>query len=41
MDYQRFILTASAHKTAHIFAARAFKDTDPVPAGFIDNGYWP
>jgi len=36
-----FGLAAMAHKTAHIVAARAIKDADPVPADFADNGYWP
>lgn len=36
-----FGLAAMAHKTAHIFAARAIKDADPVPADFADNVYWP
>lgn len=36
-----FGLAAMAHKTAHIFAARAIKDANPVPADFADNIYWP
>ena len=32
---------AMAHKQAHIFAARAIKDADPIPADFTDDGYWP
>ena len=36
-----FGLAAMAHKTAHIFAARAIKDADPVPADFTDNVFWP
>ncbi|MCO5152603.1 MULTISPECIES: DUF4376 domain-containing protein [unclassified Shinella] len=36
-----FGLAAMAHKTAHIFAARAIKDADPVSADFADNVYWP
>lgn len=36
-----FGLAAIEHKTAHIFAARAVKDADPVPADYTDNSYWP
>jgi hypothetical protein len=36
-----FGLAAMAHKTAHIFAARAIKDADTIPADYIDDGYWP
>jgi hypothetical protein len=36
-----FGLAAMAHKTAHIFAARAIKDADPIPADYTDNSYWP
>ena len=37
-----FGLAAMAHKTAHIFAARAIKDTDPTPADYDTNeSYWP
>jgi hypothetical protein len=25
----------------HIFAARALKDSDPIPADYTSNGYWP
>jgi hypothetical protein len=32
---------AMAHKTALIFAARAIKDADPIPADFTSDGYWP
>lgn len=32
---------AMAHKQAHIFAARAVKDTDPIPADYTDDGWWP
>ncbi|MBA8798261.1 hypothetical protein FHW77_001967 [Agrobacterium sp. RC10-4-1] len=33
---------AMAHKQAHIFAARALKDMDPIPADFASNDtYWP
>jgi hypothetical protein len=32
---------AAAHESAHIFAARALKDADPIPADFADDGYWP
>lgn len=33
--------TAMAHKQAHIFAARALKDADPIPADFMSENYWP
>lgn len=32
---------AMAHKQAHIFAARAIKDADPIPADFADDIHWP
>lgn len=32
---------AAAHKHAHIFAARAIKDADPIPLDYADDGYWP
>lgn len=32
---------AMAHKQAHIFAARALKDADPIPADYADNSWWP
>ena len=32
---------AMSHKQAMIFAARAIKDADPVPADYTDDGYWP
>lgn len=31
----------AAHKHAHIFAARALKDADPIPADYTDGSYWP
>lgn len=33
--------TAMAHKQAHIFAARALKDAEPIPTDYTDNAYWP
>ena len=30
----------AAHKSAHIFAARALKDEEVIPADFADDGYW-
>jgi len=30
-----------AHKSAIIFAARALKDMNPIPADFTDDRYWP
>ncbi|WP_187967836.1 DUF4376 domain-containing protein [Aquibium microcysteis] len=33
---------AMAHKQAHIFAARALKDMDPIPSDYATNeAYWP
>lgn len=32
---------AMAHKQAHIFAARAIKDAEPIPANYAGDGYWP
>ena len=32
---------AMAHKQAHIFAARTLKDAEPIPADYVDDGYWP
>lgn len=29
------------HKHAHIFAARAIKDAEPIPADYTDGSYWP
>jgi hypothetical protein len=31
----------AAMKSAHIFAARALKDADPIPADYTSNGHWP
>ena len=31
----------AAHKSAHIFAARALKDADPIPADYTADSYWP
>lgn len=44
MDAQtviQFGLAASAHEQGHIFAARAVKDADPIPADYTDDSYWP
>lgn len=30
-----------AHKQAHIFAARAIKDAQPIPLDYTEDGYWP
>ncbi|MFN7224426.1 MAG: DUF4376 domain-containing protein, partial [Paracoccaceae bacterium] len=32
---------AAANQSAHIFAARALKDMDPIPADFADDTRWP
>lgn len=44
-DAQTFFAFAQAmakHKSAHIFAARALKDADPIPEDYATNeDYWP
>lgn len=32
---------AAANHSAHIFAARALKEANPIPANFADDQYWP
>lgn len=32
---------AAQNESAHIFAARALKDMDPIPADFTDDQWWP
>lgn len=32
---------AAAHEELHIFAARAIKDTTPIPLDYTDDQYWP
>lgn len=32
---------AMKHKQDLIFAARALKDSDPIPLDYTDDGYWP
>ena len=44
MDAQTVIAfgqAVAAHKSGHIFAARALKDADPIPADYTADGYWP
>ncbi len=44
MDAQtvvEFGRTAAEHEQAHIFAARALKDMEPIPDDFTDDSYWP
>ena len=44
MDAQMVIdfgKAVAAHKSAHIFAARALKDADPIPADYTADSYWP
>ncbi len=36
-----FARAAMQHKQAHIFAARALKDMEPVPVDYTDDRYWP
>jgi hypothetical protein len=31
----------AAHKSAHIFAARALKDAETIPPNYTDDQYWP
>jgi len=33
--------TAAEHERAHIFAARALKDMDPIPDDWANTAYWP
>jgi hypothetical protein len=33
--------TAAEHERAHIFAARALKDMDPIPEDWANTAYWP
>ncbi len=33
--------TALAHKSGHIFAARALKNADPIPEDYADDKHWP
>ena len=32
---------ALAWESAHVFAARALKDLDPIPTDYTDDSYWP
>jgi hypothetical protein len=44
MDAQTVIgfgQAVAAHKSAHIFAARALKDADPIPADYTSSEHWP
>jgi hypothetical protein len=44
MDAQTFFAfgqAMAAHKSALIFAARALKDSTPIPADFASDAYWP
>jgi hypothetical protein len=44
MDAQTVILfgkAVAAAKSAYIFAARVLKDSDPIPADFTADSYWP
>lgn len=36
-----FARAAAAHETAHIFAAFALKEYDPIPQDYADDTYWP
>lgn len=44
MDAQTMMAFAQAvrsHKQAHIFAAKALKDSDPIPEDYAADGWWP
>lgn len=44
MDAQTVVAfgkAASAHKEAHVFAARQLKDMQPIPADYADDKWWP
>jgi len=44
MDAQtviQFGRTAAEHEQAHIFAARALKDMEPIPVDYTEDRYWP
>ncbi|WP_336800667.1 DUF4376 domain-containing protein [Kaistia sp. MMO-174] len=44
MDAQTMAAFADAAKlwvSQHIFAARALKDAAPIPADYVEDGYWP
>jgi len=44
MDAQTVIAfgqAAARHETLHVFAARALKDTSPIPADFAADQHWP
>lgn len=44
MDAQTVVAfgkAASAHKEAHVFAARQIKDMQPVPQDYTDDQWWP
>lgn len=36
-----FAKAAASWRAGHIYAARALKDTDPIPANYTDDAYWP
>jgi hypothetical protein len=36
-----FSRAASEWEAAHLFAARALKNLDPIPEDFADKAYWP
>lgn len=44
MDAQTVVAfgqAAAAHESAHIFAARALKEANPIPSDYTDDAYWP
>ncbi len=44
MDAQTVVAfgqAAASHETAHIFAARALKEANPIPTDYVDDAYWP
>jgi hypothetical protein len=36
-----FGAAAANWESVHVFAAKALKDTDPIPADYVDDKYWP
>ncbi|HEV7458241.1 MAG TPA: hypothetical protein VGN96_15830 [Roseococcus sp.] len=41
MTFFGFGQAMAAHKSAHIFAARALKDSVPIPLDYASDAYWP
>ena len=44
LDARQMFAMASAgaaHESAHVFAAKALKDADPIPSNYADDVHWP